>query len=211
MRKNIIVGLVATSLMLGACSRGGDPREQFTEGPTVTAAPTTTRTPQGGPTGPMPTVREAPEIPAGVAEDAAAATAQTFLEQWVQFTPGALDPKEQWFSTWEHMVTREFRNQMRVQADGMWSWTWNTEQKACCVAFPAPAEAHVGDEQAVAKVTLTRWVLPLFATAGEMETITRENTPEKKTYLVWLDLEDEGFLVTGVDEIPEDAPLPEVR
>lgn len=211
MRKKIIVGLVATSLMLGACSRGEDPQEQPTEGPTVTTAPTTTRTPQGGPTEPMPTVREAPEIPDGVAEDAAAATAQTFLEQWVQFTPGSLDPKEQWFGTWEDMATREFRNQMRVQADGMWSWTWNTEQKACCVAFPDPVEASVGDDQAVAKVTLTRWVLPLFATAGELETITQENSPEKKTYLVRMDVEDEGFIVAGADEIPEDAPLPEVR
>lgn len=211
MRKKIIVGLVATSLMLGACSQGDGPQEQPTEGPTVTAAPTSTRTPQGGPTEAMTTVREAPEIPTGVNDAAAAATAQTFLEQWVQFSPGGFDPKEQWFSTWDHLVAREFRNEMRVQADGMWSWTWNTEQKACCVAFPTPAEAHVGDDQAVAKVTLTRWVLPLFATAGEMETITQENSPEKKTYLVWMDVEDEGFIVAGADEIAEDAPLPEVR
>lgn len=153
----------------------------------------------------MPTVRNAPDPIDGLSDAAAAVTSQRFIEQWVQFSPSRPDAKQYWFSSWDKSVTSDFRALMRRQADPLWSWTWNQGKKACCVEFPTKPEAVVGEKSAVAKVALTRWVMPIEGTQAEIEKAMHQ---EDKTYLVWMVARGEAFLIDRVEEVPADAALP---
>ena len=208
-RKSSIALLCAAVAFLAACSSEDEkqPEEK------VTTATKQSDPERNTPTRPvpdstetiMPTVRSAPDPVDGLTEDAAIVTAQRCIEQWVQFSPSRPDAKQYWFSSWEKSATSEFRASMRRQADPLWSWTWNQGKKTCCVEFPGKPEAVVGDKAAVAKVTLTRWVMPIEGTQAEIE---QAMTQEEKTYLIWMTARGEKFSIDRVDEVPADAVLP---
>lgn len=204
----IWVTLLGAALLVAGCSRSEEPEPGETISAASQSSTSATSTTSTGPA-PMPTVRMAPEIPEELGEDAAGATAQTFLEMWVQFSPSNFDPKQAWFDSWDSWATADFRRDMRISADSMWSWTWNQSVKTCCVEFPTPVEVNVDGDKAVAKVTLTRWVLPLFATAADIEANVTE--PEEKTYIVTLEGGSGQFLVSDVREAGRDDALPEVN
>lgn len=206
-RTTSIAALCAALTLLAACSSEEEqhPDEQATTVEQVNPEKNTPTRPVPDSTGIMPTVRNAPDPIDGTSTEAAAVAAQRFLEQWVQFSPSRPDAKEYWFSSWDNAASSDFRAAMRRQADSMWSWTWNQSLKTCCVEFPHPAEASVGSDEAVAKVPLTRWVMPLVGTQEEIEKAMRT---EEKTYLVWMSANGESFKVESVDEVPADAPLP---
>lgn len=204
-----VTAVIISAIIVAGCSRSEDsPQEGQPSGggyPSSTmASPSPSPTVQA-----MPTVRSAPEIQEGISEEAAAATAQTFVEMWATFSPSNLNPKQDWFDSWDKWATPDFRRDMRVSADRLWSWTWNRSEKACCVEFPMPAEVTVGEEEAIAKVTLTRWILPLFATQADFEENMKD--PEGKTYMVTMVVDGDRLLVSDVREAVRDEKLPEVR
>lgn len=157
----------------------------------------------------MPTVVNAPALPDKMGDEKAAVFAQNFLEQWVTFSPANLDPKGDWFASWEKQATSEFHQEMRIKADGLWSWTWNSESKTCCVEFPEPAVGKAGENEAAARVTLKRWVQPLFATAAELQKGAAKQ--ETKTYIVRMKRDGDDLKVSSIEEAQPSTPLPEVH
>lgn len=213
-RLAVAVATVATVGMLAAC--GSNDGEETAPSPSesnpvVPDASTTSEPPEGEESvTPMQPVREAPEIPDEMGEDAAAATAQNFLESWMTFSPSDLEPKKDWFNRWEDMTSAEFRSDMRIQADGMWSWTWNQSKKSCCVVFEGEPEVEVGEHTAAAKVTFKRYKQDLFATSRELE--DGDGLEEETlTYIVAMSVEDERYEVIDAYLADDDESLPEVR
>lgn len=206
-----VAGLVLSAVLLSACAGQEEDTSPTPRAIPATTAPSSSQTAApsaGGSTEPMPTPWESGDIPEGATEESAAATAQRFLEAWVQFSPANFDAKDFWFESWEDLATADFRSQMRVQADSMWSWTWNRSEKACCVEFPEPSEATLSGDKAVAKVTLERQVYDLFATADEL--LAQPDTGQTLTYLVHMDATGDGLLVDEVVEVDQSTPLPAV-
>lgn len=210
----VVTATMTAAGLLVAC--GSDtstesPSNQSETNPVVPDASITNEPGAGeGSVAPMEPVREAPEIPDDMGDAAAAATAQNFLESWMTFSPSDLEPKKDWFARWENMTSSEFRQDMRVQADGMWSWTWNQGKKSCCIVFDGEPDVEVGDHTAVAKVTFTRYKQDLFATAKELEEGTGVEE-EPLTYIVAMTVEEDRYEVIDAYQVEPDEPLPEVR
>lgn len=205
---------VATVGLLAACGSDnddGDTPSPSGVNPVVPDASTTSEPPAGeSSVPPMQPVREAPEIPNEMGDAAAAATAQNFLESWMTFSPSDFEPKKDWFKRWDDMASSQFRSDMRVKADGMWSWTWNQSKKSCCVEFKGDPEVEVGDTTAVAKVSFTRTKQDLFATAGELKK-GKGLEKEDLTYIVAMTVQDERYEIIDAYQVDRGESLPEVR
>jgi len=155
---------VATCLALAVSGCG---REPAPETPSATAsAPASATAPTESV---MPTVREAPPIPASANQDAATATAQTFAEMWVAFSPANPDALTYWANSWSQWATSEFTQEQKKQAQNTWSWTWNRGVKTCCATFPAEPTTTVSGNTATVVVPITWWEMPLLATQREIE------------------------------------------
>lgn len=160
--------------------------------------------------GSMPLVREAPDIPKGVEEQAAVATAQNFLEWWLSFSPSNFEPKEEWFESWEGYATESFRSEMRYRADGMWAWTWHQGRKSCCVSFEGSPRVVVGDDgRAVVTVEVVRRIYDLFATSGDLEA-GKGGQEDHETYRVELVIVGDEYRVDAASKVEPDVIASEV-
>lgn len=197
-----------TAVALTACSNGDDADHSETpvEAPTTSQGHDDTETSVA----PMQTVKEAPDVAEGKGKETAEAVAQNFLENWVVFSPSNLEPKDDWFASWDKWASADFREKMRYKADGMWSWTWNQSKKACCVSFPSAPETVAGEDVAASKITLKRYTMDLMATAKDLEA-GKGSQEEEKTYLVEMVATDDSFKVIDAYEVEPDYPLPEVQ
>lgn len=189
---------VAACLALAVSGCGREPNQ---ETPSTTASTPTSATATESV---MPTVREAPPIPASANQDAAAATAQTFAEMWVAFSPANPDALTQWANSWSPWATGDFAQEQKQQAQNYWSWTWNTGVKTCCATFPAEPTTTVSGNTATVIVPITWWEMPLLATQQEIEEGAGKQTPA--TVTVELVVRNDQWRVTNAVTTPVENP-----
>lgn len=214
MRKTVTTtaAVLAAACMLSAC--GNDEEEDTSHGPS--AAPSAERSSERESSTVTATVpaltsmKNAPDIPDEAGEEAVAATAQNFIEQWQTFSPSDFEPKEEWFSRWDHMTSTKFRSKMRSRADQMWSWTWNQDKKCKFYKFEGKPEVALGRDVAAAKVTFIRAKQDLFATVDELKS-GKGLEKETLTYMVEMTVEDDGsYQVIDARQVDRNEKMPEV-